>query len=86
MSSVSSTVGPKTVVMSHDAPSLGTDDLRDALIRSGNSYVELHARSGADGRFARHKRSVGDHLSTELAHRGVLLVASRSRRLVAQPR
>src|ERR1700733_14274047 len=25
--------------MSHDAPCLGTDDLRDALIRSGNSYV-----------------------------------------------
>ena len=37
--------------MSHDAPSLDTDDLRDVLIRSGNSYVELHARSGADGRF-----------------------------------
>jgi hypothetical protein len=26
--------------------------LRDVLIRSGNSYVELDARSGADGRFA----------------------------------
>src|SRR5882757_6949713 len=40
------------VVMSHDVPSLDTDDLRDVLFRSGNSYVELHARSGADGRFA----------------------------------
>src|ERR1700722_8154965 len=38
--------------MSHDAPSLDTDDLRDVLIRSGKSWVELHARSGADGRFA----------------------------------
>jgi len=38
--------------MSHDATRPGTDDLRDALIRSGNSYIELHARSGADGRFA----------------------------------
>jgi len=38
--------------MSHDAPCLGTDDLRDALIRSGNSYVELHARAVGDGRFA----------------------------------
>jgi hypothetical protein len=38
--------------MSHDAPFLDADDLRDALIRSGNSYVELHARSGVDGRFA----------------------------------
>jgi hypothetical protein len=31
-------------------PSLDADDLRDALMRSGN--VELHARSGADDRFA----------------------------------
>jgi hypothetical protein len=38
--------------MSHDATRPGTDDLRDALIRSGNSYIELHARSGADGRVA----------------------------------
>src|ERR1700692_2917116 len=37
--------------MSHVSPSLDTDDLRDVLIRSGNSYVELHARSAADGRF-----------------------------------
>jgi hypothetical protein len=31
------------VGMSHDAPFLDADDLRDALIRSGNSYVELSA-------------------------------------------
>jgi DNA-binding transcriptional LysR family regulator len=30
------------------APALG--QIREAMERAGNSYVELHARSGADGR------------------------------------
>jgi hypothetical protein len=37
--------------MSHDVPSLEIDDLRDVLIRSGNSYVE-DTRSDLDVRFA----------------------------------
>src|SRR6267142_1615350 len=42
--------------MSHDVPSLEIDDLRDVLIRSGNSHVE-DTRDRTSTSASRHERS-----------------------------
>src|ERR1035438_2528957 len=58
--------------MSHDVPGLEIDDLRDVLIRSGNSYVESalnqarNDRQSEENRLAlalqHHKEAVNEHI------------------------